>query len=302
MKLVNITKQVSAAIDKDEKRRRLPLTKSTSIRELADADITHAKLNPKTGEYIARKGKAGASHKIIETPGGPGKPSILAAPLGKAPKRPKAPEAAYGPARIPDEAPESSAGWHPAIPEGATWLEYATSTAAILMPISELDALRGFRGKIRFGRLRYNEDFVSMMPGEEGNITRFKDGVTAFAEGKDPATLKAKERSAAAQAERLANPSEHVKEAFAARAAARRVPAGPRPGDKPGLIQNGVRKPGAGGKTARVWEICEQLMKTLGRTPTKPEVLAVSVGKEKASPGMSATQHSYWRRFHNHPK
>lgn len=253
----------------------------------------------KRGECVAKKSKKGATHKLSGT-----KLSSLIEPLKRWPKPPKnivlpAPIGAQ-----PDE-PErpTDHDWHPPIPIGATWLEYSTSVGSIMAPIDTIGDYRGFRGKLRFGKLRYNEDFVSMMPGEEGNVTFWSDGRTSFAEGKDPAALKAKEAKAVAIQERKdAGLPPAVAEAFAARTAARKVPPGPRAGDVAGKVQNGVRKPGAGGKTARVWEICDTLHTKHKRTPTKDEVFAIAVAKEKASPGMTGTQLSYWRRFYGHNK
>lgn len=251
----------------------------------------------KGGECVGKKSKKGATHSLSGT-----KLSSLIEPLKRAPNPPKniklpAPLGSQVDVLRPDD--ES---WHPAIPKGATWLEFSTSTCSMLCSITDLPMFRDYRGgKIRFGKLRYNEDFVSMMPGEEGNVTLWKDGRTVFADGKDPATLKRKEAAAEAAIERkAAGLPPAVAAAFKAKSEARRVPAGPRPGDIAGKRQNGVQKPGAGGKTARVWDICDELLKKLGRCPTKAEVLAISVDKEKASPGMSGTQHSYWRRFYGH--
>jgi len=263
----------------------------------------------KSGEVMPRKSKKDATHVVIETANG----GAIAEPIKK--HKHKSVNGGYGEPRIATEqavaAPTASLAetWHPPVPAGASWIQYIAGSTILMMPLKDLESLRGFRGKIVFGRLRYNEDFVNMMPGdEEGNVTRWKDGVTIFAEGKSPAEL-AKKRASMERVE-LARQmmkeagvdglAPHVAQAFKAKSEARRVPPGPRPGDVAGKIQNGVRKPGAGGKTARVWEICDELLKSLGRAPTKTEVLAVSVGKEKASPGMSGTQFSYWRRFYGH--
>lgn len=282
-------------------KKKLPIKKSTSLRELAEHEVKHVKVT-KTG-YEARHSKKGATHKIEETKGGNGEPSVLATPLKK--WKHKSVNGGYGEPKIPEEqaTPEVAIdhSWHPPIPEGATHLQYSTSKASILCPIEYVNDFKGFRGTIRFGKIRYNEDFVSMMPGEEGNVTYWKDGRTAFAEGKDPASMRAKEKAAEDRAQRIAQGlPEHVANAFKAKTESRRVPPGPRPGDVPGKRQNGVLKPGAGGKTARVWEICEELLASLKRVPTKQDVFAIAVDKEGAKPGMVSTQHSYWRRFHGH--
>lgn len=258
-------------------KKKLPLKKSGSLVELAEKGIAHVKL-AKDGSYEARKGKKGATHKLVETP-----TSVVAEPLSKkANKLMVASAASYGPPRIPDEPQEAPKKWHPPIPEGATHLEYSNSHTAIIEGINKLEDYRDFRGgKLRFGRLRYNEDFVSMMPEDAGEGSGERQVVLRKADSPSPG----------------ASTSPESKPAKASKA-----PAGPRPGDIPGKRQNGVLKPGAGGKTARVWEICDQLLAELGRTPTKAEVLAIAVDKEKASPGMATTQHSYWRRFYGHPK
>lgn len=263
--------------------------KSPSLLELELAGAKFVKPT-KDGEYVAKKSKKqGATHKIETT-----STSTLAVPLKK--WKHKSVNAGYGEPKVADEQPADDHSWHPPIPAGATWIEYSTSTAAIMMPISELHSLRGFRGKIRFGKLRYEEDFISLMPGEVGNITRWKDGVTIFAEGNSPAELKAKAKAAAERVERQNNPPEHVKEAFAKQAAARRAAPGPRPGDIPGKIQCGVKKP-TEGKTAEVWAACDALLKELGRCPSKAEAVAKLPA---VNPGTVGTQHSAWRRFYGH--
>lgn len=301
IKLVDITEVVSTALDNAAKgrkaqARRASVKSSKDLLELELQGVKHVKLL-KDGTAIVKKGKKGATHKIEGT-----KLSTLAAPLGKGPKPPKeiklpAPIGAQVDILRPDDQ-----SWHPPIPEGATWIMYQTSTHSLMTAISDLPMFRDWRGgTIHFGRLRYGEDFVSMMPGEEGNVTSWKTGTTCFAEGKDPSSLKSAAKAAATAAERkAAGLTPTVAAAFKARAEARKVPPGPRPGDVPGKKQNGVSKPGAGGKTHRVWEICDELLAKLKHTPTKAEVFAIAVDKEKASPGMTGTQHSYWRRFYGH--
>lgn len=265
------------------------LKKSASLHELELADVKYIKPT-KDGEYAAKKTKKEATHKIEIT-----STSTLAVPLKK--WKHKSINGGYGEPKVADEQPAGldDHSWHPPIPAGSTWIEYSTARASIMYPMHMLDSLRGFRGKIRFGKLRYEEDFVSLMPGEVGNVTRWKDGVTIFAEGNAPHEIKAREKAAADRMERALNPAPHVKEAFAKQAEARRAPAGPRPGDIPGVTQCGVTKTKAGGATAAVWEACDELLKELGRCPTKAEVLPKL---PKMNPGTVGTQHSAWRRFH----
>lgn len=272
--------------------------KTARLRELvADTDkgVILAKLQ-KDGTATPRKTKAGATHLVIETPNG----GAIAEPIKRWPKPPKQ-MSVPAPLGAQVEAKSNSLFDSP-IPHDATHLAWESGGIFLMEPIRFADDYK-YRGggTLRFGKLRYGEDFVVLAPeAEEGNVIRWKDGSTCFAEGKSPIELKRAEKSAMQAAERRANPPEHVKEAFAAQAKARRAAPGPRPGDIAGKIQNGVRKPGAGGKTARVWDICDELLKKLGRCPTKAEVFAISVDKEKASPGMTGTNYSYWRRFYGH--
>lgn len=267
-----------------------PALKSSNLHELELAGAKFVKPT-KDGAYEVRKDKKTGTHKIEITP-----TSTLAVPVKRWPKPPKN-------FKLPDPIgaqPEEPArpddhSWHPAIPAGATWVQYIAGSVALMLPIAALDTLRGFRGQIRFGKLRYDEDFVCMMPGEEGNVTSWKDGRTAFAEGNDPATLKQKEKAAAERAERLANPPAHVKEAFAKQAERRKAVAGPQPGDAPGIQQNGVKKPKEGSTVASIWAACDELAAKLARQPVKAEVAAKLPA---LNPGTVGTQFSAWRRFH----
>ena len=269
--------------------------KTDNLRVLAEQDVKFAKM-AEDGTCTPRHSKAGATHAIVETDNR----GVLTQPLAKLKKRKGDGSEAYGPARIPDEKPLPDGQWHPPIPEGADWVQYCTSVAQMLIPITMLNDLRFFRGKIRFGRLKWGEDFVSLMPGEVGNITRWSDGVTVFAEGNSPDEIKAKAASMAKRAERLANPPAHVKAAFAANVERRKAAPGPRPDDVPGVVQCGVRKPGAASATGKVWEVADGLMASLKRVPTKAEVVE-GAAKFNVNPSTGATQFSCWRRFHGHP-
>lgn len=270
--------------------------KSSSLLELELAGAKYVKPT-KDGEYVAKKHKKQATHKLESTP-----ISTVAVPLKRWPKPPKELTVPNPIGAQPDDKPGDR--WHPEIPEGATYAAYQWTNGNLYMtPINSMEEVRDFRGgQILFGRLRYGEDFFIMSPEEQaGNVIRWKDGVTCFAEGKDPESLKAKARAAKAAAERLANPPAHVVEAFKAQVQKRKAAPGPRPGDIAGKIQNGVRKPGEGGKTARIWAICDALLKKLGRTPTKAEMWAEAVAGDKdTSPGMAGTNYSYWKRFYGH--
>ncbi len=54
------------------------------------------------------------------------------------------------------------ASWHPPIPEGATWLEYTYGESTICERIEYLADYMNRRGKLRFGKLRYEQDFVPL--------------------------------------------------------------------------------------------------------------------------------------------
>lgn len=310
MKLVDITKTVNKALDNAAKGRKAQLAKAAKSRKYhADktADLLALELlgfkfvkQFKDGTCVGKKSKKGATHSLTGT-----KLSSLIEPLKKWPKPPKvlAPAGRDPIGTQVDTLRPDDQSWHPPLPEGATWLEYSNSHGSIMCPIADLHMFRDYRGgKLRFGKLRYNEDFVSMMPGEEGNVTYWKDGRTAFSEGKDPASLKNAAKAAqAAQERKAAGLPVATAAAFKAQSERRKAAPGPRPGDVAGKIQNGVRKPGAGGKTDRIWCICDGLLKELGRTPTKAEVWAKALaGDKETSAGMMGTNYSYWRRFYGH--
>lgn len=48
------------------------------------------------------------------------------------------------------------------IPAGATHLEFTNSRVAIVSPLHTLSDFKTMRGSVRFGRLRYNEEFIPM--------------------------------------------------------------------------------------------------------------------------------------------
>jgi hypothetical protein len=136
------------------------MKKTTSLQTLAEANVKHIKVT-KAGEYIPRKSKKGASHLVTET-----KNSIIAEPRKKWPKH--KPGKAYGPPRVSTEQPKvPTIPGLPDIPPDTTHLEYSNSKVAVVAPIEMLEDYQHFRGgKIRFGKLRYDEDFISLMPDE----------------------------------------------------------------------------------------------------------------------------------------
>lgn len=230
--------------------------KTDNLTKLADEGVAFAKRDKKTGEFQPVKTKKQATHKIEETPN-----SVVAAPVKKWPKPPKAPDAAYGPPRISDEVATSSEPIQrltvPVMPNGSTHLEYATSTTAIVAPVNMLSDFMHFRGTIRFGRLRYGDTFVSMMPGEEGQK----------GSGEKEVVIKEAPKPPKAPAPAQSSPS---------------APAKPASSGK-------IARPAAGSKTGRIWELAD-LHKEKGA------VLAAA-GKEGINSGTANTQFSAWRRF-----
>lgn len=243
--------------------------KTANLTKLADDGVAFVKTDKKTGEYTPKKSKKGATHRIEET-----KNSVIAAPVKKWPKPPKAPGGTYGKPRISDEVATSTAPIQhlhvPEMPLGATHLEYSNSTTAIVAPITQLSDYLGFRGTLRFGKLRYNEDFVSMMPGEEGQ---------RGSGDKDVAIV---------QAPKLPKPPK-------APTAAQSSPSTEKKSATPGK----VTRPAPGSKTGRIWDIADSILVD-GQRPDAAElkaaVLALAV-KEGTNAGTAATQFSAWRRF-----
>jgi hypothetical protein len=62
------------------------------------------------------------------------------------------------------------------------------------------------------------------------------------------------------------------------------------------IEQNGVSRPNAGTKTARVWEIADSLSKSTGKPAARKDVLEAAE-KEKINASTAATQYGQWRRF-----
>lgn len=60
--------------------------------------------------------------------------------------------------------------------------------------------------------------------------------------------------------------------------------------------KNGATRPKPGGKTARVWEISDELTEKTGQTAIRSEVIALVV-KEKIPSATGATQYNLWRVF-----
>jgi hypothetical protein len=272
-------KQAKAAASKGS----LP-KKTARLRELAqgsDAGSVLVKLR-KDGVAEPRKSKAGATHVVIETPTG----GAIAEPIKKWPKAPKELTVAAPIGAQPDEPSPHDAFASP-IPPEATYLAWQTTGALMLMPIRFAEEYRHRKGgEVMFGKLRYGEDFVCISPeAKRGNVIRWRDGVTCFAEGQSPAELKAAARAAEqAEARRNAPETKAILEAGRAKRAATRPP-----GEKP-------KQPAAGSKTGAVWAIADAIFAKEGRTPTKAEMVAGDGGKTNS--GTLMTQFSAWRRFH----
>lgn len=257
--------------------------KTSRLRELVNnSDTGKVLVNlRKDGVAEPRKGKAGATHVVIETPTG-----AIAEPLGRAPKPPKEFTVAAPIGAQPDEPSPHDAFASP-IPAEATYLAWQTNAALMLMPIRFAEEYRHRKGgEVMFGKLRYGEDFVCISPeAKRGNVIRWRDGVTCFAEGQSPAELKAAAK-AAEQAEARRNSPET--KAILAEGRAKRAATRP-PGEKP-------KQPAAGSKTGAVWAIADAIFAKEGRTPTKAEMVAGDGGKTNS--GTLMTQFSAWRRFH----
>lgn len=63
----------------------------------------------------------------------------------------------------------------------------------------------------------------------------------------------------------------------------------------PKVEQNGLSRP-TKGVTARIWEICDGLVKSLKRNPTREEVLNPALA-EGINFATSSTQYARWRQF-----
>lgn len=257
-----------------------PIT--TNLTKLADESVPFVKVT-KDGNYIPKAKKKGATHKVEETAN-----SVLIEPLAKWPKH-KNPEKAYGAPRIPDEinhaaetAKITTASWHPPIPEGTTWLEYRSGNTIVCEEIRFLHEYENRRGTLRFGKLRYGDTFVSLMPeDQQDDARRIAENVTKFQRPKLP-----KAAPSPAQGEKRAP-----------------TPAKPRANDVPGQRQNGVAKPGAGSKTGQVWEIADAtLVKVNIHGGELQKQTLAACEKAGISKGTAATQFSAWRRFYGHPK
>lgn len=242
---------------------------TTSLQELADKGVKKVKVT-KANEYVPTKGKA--THNVVVSPG-----SVLVDPVKKWPKHKGGPTAAYGPPRIADEQPSTAAAWHPPIPDGATHAEYSNSnltggTVSIACEIKFLEDFRTLRGgRIRFGRLRYDDTFVSMMPDDQGDTSK-----PLVRENPLPPPVA---KTGQGQAFVGAKPAPKPKKAV-----------GPQPGDQPGLRQNGVTKPKAGA-TAQVWSILDACKGDKAQAAAQAKAANIN-------PSTFAVQSSAWRKFH----
>lgn len=79
---------------------------------------------------------------------------------------------------------------------------------------------------------------------------------------------------------------------------AAKAPKAPKPvkAPKPPKVeQNGLSRPSKG-VTARIWEICDGLVKSLKRNPTREEVLTPALA-EGINFATASTQYARWRQF-----
>ena len=65
----------------------------------------------------------------------------------------------------------------------------------------------------------------------------------------------------------------------------------------PKISQNGVIRPKAGTKTARVWEIADELSAAKGGPAKRADVITKGQGEE-LNIATAATQYGRWRKFH----
>lgn len=63
------------------------------------------------------------------------------------------------------------------------------------------------------------------------------------------------------------------------------------------VVQNGVARPSAGTKTARVWEIADNLSSQAGKPAARKDVLEAAT-KEDINVTTAATQFGRWTKFH----
>lgn len=62
------------------------------------------------------------------------------------------------------------------------------------------------------------------------------------------------------------------------------------------IVQNGVTRPKDGTKTARVWEIADELSAAAGKPAKRKDVIA-KILEEGGNPATAATQYGRWRKF-----
>jgi hypothetical protein len=286
-KFIKLAKKASTKLPKRSPRLREIAHNSDNAKGATLVKITEG------GDAIPKKNRKAATHIVMETPEG----GAIAEPLKSWPKPPAQLSVAQSVLPQADEPSEHDV-FGAVLPPEATYLMWITASGQIMWPIRFLEEYRHRKGgQLKVGKLRYGEDFVVLSPlGEKGNVIRWKDGVTCFAEGNSPDELKKAEKAAAALEARRNDPqTKAILEAGRAKRAATRIPAGPRPDDIPGVRQNGVAKPKDGSKTGAVWAMADELAAKHGRTPTKDELVAADKGATNS--GTLMTQFSAWRRF-----
>lgn len=143
--------------------------RSASVTELFEADFNFARLR-KDGSYEGhKKRRKDTTHLLEET-----KLSIVATPLKRWPKH-QSKNAGYGKPRYMQV--PFTADNQPAIPAGATHLEYSTSRVALVADIKFINDFSHMRGKLRFGKYHRQSDRFEYLD----NDTPLADGVAVMA-------------------------------------------------------------------------------------------------------------------------
>lgn len=181
----------------------------------------------------------------------------------------------YGPPRYSDEQPMENR--RP--PTDATHLEFSNSKVSIVDVITKLADYETFRGKIRFGRLRYGEDFIPC-EGEEANTeSPLAPDVVKIAPEEKAVVIVAKKKPAP--------PPGRGKPVDSA-------PVHKMPAAKPAASGKSLRPGSPDSKTGQVWTIADKL-KAKGGDVTKDAVLAIAL-KAGLNPGMVGVQFSRWKK------
>lgn len=62
------------------------------------------------------------------------------------------------------------------------------------------------------------------------------------------------------------------------------------------VVQNGISRPAAGSKTARIWDISDELSTAAGAPAKRKDVIAKAI-TEDLNAATAATQYGRWRKF-----